>query len=72
MFGMLIMWGLMFFSGICAYAVYANCDPMALGFIDTQDKILPYMVMDKVRIWGIPGLFVAAMFSGALRYVLYS
>ncbi|XP_076029578.1 sodium-coupled monocarboxylate transporter 1-like [Oratosquilla oratoria] len=55
------------FAGLCAYATYFNCDPMATGDIKTMDQILPYFVMDKMgHIYGIPGLFVAALFCGSL------
>ncbi|XP_076063320.1 sodium-coupled monocarboxylate transporter 1-like [Oratosquilla oratoria] len=65
--GQLILRMSVFLCGLCAYATYYDCDPMAQGLLSSKDQILPYFVMDKMgHIYGVPGLFVAALFSGAL------
>ncbi|CAL4122375.1 unnamed protein product [Meganyctiphanes norvegica] len=61
---------LLFLSGAVVFAVYAECSPLSLGYIKTKDQILSYFVLDKLSfITGVPGLFVAAVFSGALSSI---
>jgi len=37
--------------------------------IQKSDEIIPYFLMDTVGSWtGMPGLFVAGVFSGSLRF----
>ncbi|XP_042861691.1 sodium-coupled monocarboxylate transporter 1-like [Penaeus japonicus] len=65
--GMIVLCGLLYFSGLCAFATYHGCDPLTRGLISTKDQIMPYFVMDKMGfLYGMPGLFVATLFSGAL------
>ena len=35
-------------------------------------QLLPYYVMDRLNYPGIPGLFLACLFAGALRYTEHS
>ncbi|KAK8387781.1 hypothetical protein O3P69_018334 [Scylla paramamosain] len=65
--GMFVLWGLFYFSGVVAYGIYHDCDPLISGRIEKPDQILPYLVMDKLAyIKGLPGLFVAAVYGGML------
>ena len=49
------------------YAKYETCDPVAAGIVKKVDQILPYFVMDVGgKIPGLPGLFIAGIFSAAL------
>ncbi|XP_054906424.1 sodium-coupled monocarboxylate transporter 1 [Poeciliopsis prolifica] len=58
------------FSGLTMYSIYKNCDPLSNGDISTSDQLLPYLVMDILEVYpGIPGLFVAAAYSGTLSTV---
>uniref|UniRef100_A0A8C9WQ01 Solute carrier family 5 member 8 n=1 Tax=Scleropages formosus TaxID=113540 RepID=A0A8C9WQ01_SCLFO len=58
------------FSGLCLYAIYQDCDPWTAGLISAPDQLMPYLVMDILRDYpGLPGLFVAAAFSGTLSTV---
>ena len=60
----------MVFMGVCVFAVYADCSPLGLGLISNEDQILPYLVLARLTVLpGMPGLFVAAIFSGSLRLV---
>ncbi|XP_077993921.1 sodium-coupled monocarboxylate transporter 2-like [Glandiceps talaboti] len=53
--------------GIIIYAVYADCDPLREGRIKKPDQVMAYFVIHHLRnLPGIPGLFIAAIFSGAL------
>ncbi|KAF5303911.1 hypothetical protein FQA39_LY01696 [Lamprigera yunnana] len=55
------------FAGIMMYAKYSKCDPISSGQVTHSDQILPYFVMDVGgQIPGLPGLFIAGIFSGAL------
>ncbi|XP_068215669.1 sodium-coupled monocarboxylate transporter 1-like [Palaemon carinicauda] len=64
--GMVLTMSLVFFSGLCAFVNYVGCDPISRGHIFSKDQIIPYFVMDKVGYFGVPGLFVATLLSGAL------
>ncbi|XP_067673390.1 sodium-coupled monocarboxylate transporter 1-like [Haliotis asinina] len=56
--------------GIVIYGFYSRCDPLSLGLISAGDQLLPLFVMDVLgKIPGIPGLFLACMFSGALSTI---
>lgn len=55
------------FSGVIIYARYQSCDPFIIGEIKKPDQIFPYYVMDIAQsVPGLPGLFVAGVFSAAL------
>jgi len=52
------------------YAFYADCDPISAERIKKGDQILPYFVMHVLgSLYGVPGLFVACLFSGTLSTV---
>uniref|UniRef100_A0A3Q3VYP6 Uncharacterized protein n=1 Tax=Mola mola TaxID=94237 RepID=A0A3Q3VYP6_MOLML len=58
------------FAGMCLYSIYKNCDPWTAGLVSAPDQLMPYLVMDILGdIPGLPGLFVAAAFSGSLSTV---
>ncbi|KAF0034599.1 hypothetical protein F2P81_012357 [Scophthalmus maximus] len=70
MVGLWVTVSLAMFSGLTMYSVYKNCDPLTNGDISTSDQLLPYLVMDILAAYpGIPGLFVAAAYSGTLSTV---
>lgn len=55
------------YAGLVIFARYYDCDPLASNMINKADQIFPFYVMDTVGQYpGIPGLFVAGIFSGAL------
>uniref|UniRef100_A0A8C6WRE1 Solute carrier family 5 member 8 n=1 Tax=Neogobius melanostomus TaxID=47308 RepID=A0A8C6WRE1_9GOBI len=58
------------FAGLCLYSIYKSCDPWTSGLISAPDQLMPYLVMDILRGYpGLPGLFVAAAYSGSLSTV---
>ncbi|KAL3048422.1 hypothetical protein OYC64_007071 [Pagothenia borchgrevinki] len=58
------------FAGMCLFSVYKNCDPWTAGLVSAPDQLMPYLVMDILRDYpGLPGLFVAAAYSGSLSTV---
>ncbi|XP_056132666.1 sodium-coupled monocarboxylate transporter 1 [Lampris incognitus] len=57
-------------AGLCLYSVYKSCDPWTAGLVSAPDQLMPYLVMDILRDYpGVPGLFVAAAYSGSLSTV---
>ena len=66
--GMVALMFLAAFAGLVIFAVYVDCDPLKAGYIKKKDQIIPYYVMDKLgHLKGLPGIFLATLFSGALR-----
>ncbi|XP_078098556.1 sodium-coupled monocarboxylate transporter 1-like isoform X2 [Mustelus asterias] len=58
------------FAGLTMYSIYHQCDPLTLKQVKAPDQLLPYLVMDILRDYpGVPGLFVAAAYSGTLSTV---
>nr|XP_061809540.1 sodium-coupled monocarboxylate transporter 1-like [Nerophis lumbriciformis] len=58
------------FAGMCLYSVYKDCDPWTSGAVSALDQLMPYLVMDILGDYpGLPGLFVAAAYSGSLSTV---
>lgn len=67
MVGLWVTVSLAVFSGLTMFSIYKNCDPITNGDISSSDQLLPYLVMDILASYpGIPGLFVAAAYSGTL------
>ncbi|KAG7226798.1 hypothetical protein INR49_014147 [Caranx melampygus] len=70
MVGLWVTVSMAVFSGLAMYSIYKGCDPLTNGDISTPDQLLPYLVMDILAIYpGVPGLFVAAAYSGTLSTV---
>lgn len=70
MVGLWVTVSLAILSGLTMYSVYKKCDPLTNGDVTTSDQLLPYLVMDILAGYpGIPGLFVAAAYSGTLSTV---
>ncbi|VDI37889.1 Hypothetical predicted protein [Mytilus galloprovincialis] len=57
-------------NGLVAFAYYQTCDPLSAGIIKAGDQLLPIFVMEIMgSIPGLPGIFIAAVFSGSLSTV---
>uniref|UniRef100_A0A3Q3QQP3 Solute carrier family 5 member 8 n=1 Tax=Monopterus albus TaxID=43700 RepID=A0A3Q3QQP3_MONAL len=70
MVGLCVTVSLAMLSGLTMYSIYKSCDPLSNGDVSTSDQLLPYLVMDILADYpGIPGLFVAAAYSGTLSTV---
>lgn len=70
MVGLWITVSLAVFSGLTMFSIYKNCDPLTNNDVKSSDQLLPYLVMDILAAYpGIPGLFVAAAYSGTLSTV---
>ncbi|BFZ03071.1 hypothetical protein BsWGS_06110 [Bradybaena similaris] len=68
--GLCIILYLCCFIGIFMSAFYEKCDPLKSKFVTDSNQILPMFVMDILgHLVGLPGLFVAGLFSGALSTI---
>lgn len=66
-FGIIFIKCISAFGGLIIYTKYQACDPLKAGKIEKLDQILPYFIMQVTdRVPGLPGLFVAGIFSAAL------
>ncbi|XP_018354036.1 PREDICTED: putative sodium-dependent multivitamin transporter [Trachymyrmex septentrionalis] len=58
------------FSGLAIYSRYYNCDPFLEKRITSPDMLMPLYVMDTMsNISGLPGLFIAGIFSAGLSTI---
>lgn len=65
--GLIFIKGASCFVGLIMYAKYEHCDPVMTKQIEKVDQILPFFVMEVAsKIPGLPGVFVAGIFSAAL------
>ncbi|KAL0967479.1 hypothetical protein UPYG_G00252780 [Umbra pygmaea] len=56
--------------GLVMFARYGEDSPLDKGFVKTNDQMVLYFVMDVFKdLPGLPGLFVACLFSGALSTI---
>ncbi|XP_065364979.1 sodium-coupled monocarboxylate transporter 1 [Calliphora vicina] len=65
--GVLIFLVICGYSGLLIYATYSDCDPLETKLAKRNDQLLPLLVMETLGdLPGLPGLFVAGVFSAAL------
>ncbi|XP_053989378.1 putative sodium-dependent multivitamin transporter [Hylaeus volcanicus] len=58
------------FSGLAIYSKYYRCDPLTKKRISSTDMLMPLYVMDTMSDKpGLPGLFVAGIFSAGLSTI---
>lgn len=58
------------FIGIIIFSFYASCDPYTNGSVSELDQIFPYFVMEVLSDKpGLPGVFLACIFSGSLSTI---
>ncbi|XP_078460340.1 sodium-dependent multivitamin transporter-like isoform X3 [Lampetra planeri] len=56
--------------GLVMYARYQECSPLNTGLLKSPDQLVLYFVMDVLRdLPGLPGLFVACLFSASLSTI---
>lgn len=68
--GFVLLTSLACLAGLVIYGKYHGCDPMLAKRISAPDQLFPLFVMEILGDFpGIPGLFVAGVFSGALSTV---
>lgn len=55
------------YNGLLLYATYHDCDPLTTKLAKAKDQLVPLLVMQILKdIPGLPGLFIAGVFSGEL------
>ncbi|XP_017764409.1 PREDICTED: sodium-coupled monocarboxylate transporter 2-like isoform X2 [Eufriesea mexicana] len=65
--GIITIVSLSCYTGIVIFAAFHDCDPITTKQIRKPDQLLPFYVMGITEsIPGLPGLFVAGVFSAAL------
>ncbi|XP_076662885.1 sodium-coupled monocarboxylate transporter 2 [Andrena cerasifolii] len=65
--GIITIVSLSCYTGIVIFAAFHDCDPLTTKQITKPDQLLPFFVMEMAdSIPGLPGLFVAGVFSAAL------
>ncbi|XP_065079972.1 sodium-coupled monocarboxylate transporter 1-like [Ochlerotatus camptorhynchus] len=65
--GLIVINSLACFIGLLIYAKYEECDPITTKQVQKLDQVVPFYVMDAGgKIPGLPGLFIAGVFSAAL------
>ncbi|XP_061170771.1 sodium-coupled monocarboxylate transporter 1-like isoform X2 [Saccostrea echinata] len=69
--GLFIMVTTACLAGISVFAFYAmkGCDPYTNKEIKSSNQIIPLFVIQMLHVPGVPGLFIAGLFSGALSSV---
>lgn len=56
--------------GIILYAYFEDCDPLTAKLVSDADQIFPYYVMQVLSSKpGLPGVFLACIFSGSLSTI---
>ena len=74
MISVVLLWvltGCAILAGLAIYATYWSCDPQSLGLIEKKDELVTFFVLDHLlHFYGLPGLFIASLLSGSLRYIL--
>ncbi|CAG4979600.1 unnamed protein product [Parnassius apollo] len=65
--GISVLYCLCIYCGLLIYARFHDCDPLQTKLAKAKDQLLPLLVMDVLgNIPGLPGIFVAGIFSAAL------
>ncbi|XP_017772841.1 PREDICTED: sodium-coupled monocarboxylate transporter 2-like [Nicrophorus vespilloides] len=65
--GMMVVNLCSIYTGLMMYAKYKDCDPLKSKKITVHDQMLPYYILHVAgKIPGLPGLFIAGVFSAAL------
>uniref|UniRef100_A0A6P4FLT4 Sodium-coupled monocarboxylate transporter 1 isoform X2 n=1 Tax=Drosophila rhopaloa TaxID=1041015 RepID=A0A6P4FLT4_DRORH len=66
-FGLILLYGLCIYNGLLLYATYFDCDPLTTKLAAAKDQLVPLLVVQSMTSFpGVPGMFVAGVFSAAL------
>lgn len=65
--GVTILISMCIYNGLLLYATYHDCDPLTTKLAKAKDQLVPLLVMQILKdIPGLPGVFIAGVFSGEL------
>ncbi|XP_068156264.1 sodium-coupled monocarboxylate transporter 1-like isoform X1 [Drosophila tropicalis] len=65
--GLTVLNAICFYNGLLLYAAYYDCDPLTTKLALAKDQLVPLLVVELLNEFpGIPGMFVAGVFSAAL------
>ncbi|XP_063223254.1 sodium-coupled monocarboxylate transporter 2-like [Bacillus rossius redtenbacheri] len=69
-FGLILIFTINFYTGMILYSHYNACDPVKSKIVAGSDELLPLYVMSTMgHMKGLPGFFVAGIFSASLGTV---
>lgn len=65
--GQVTMVTLVSIVGLVLYSYYLECDPVLANVVSKRDAVIPLFVLQEfATYYGIPGIFISCLFSGAL------
>lgn len=66
--GIIILIAMCMYNGLILYGTYHDCDPLTTKLAKKEDQLIPLLVMKILKdIPGLPGLFIAGVFSGDMK-----
>lgn len=66
--GVIILIAMCMYNGLILYGTYHDCDPLTTKLAKKKDQLIPLLVMKILKdIPGLPGLFIAGVFSGNVK-----
>ncbi|XP_070135189.1 sodium-coupled monocarboxylate transporter 1-like [Drosophila bipectinata] len=65
--GLITVYSLCIYNGLLLFATYYDCDPLTTKLAVAKDQLVPLLVVQSLSSFpGVPGMFVAGVFSAAL------
>ncbi|EDW34022.1 GL21802 [Drosophila persimilis] len=65
--GLTVLNAVCLYNGLLLYATYYDCDPLTTKLAVAKDQLVPLLVVQSLSSFpGVPGMFVAGVFSAAL------
>merc|ERR1711928_120698 len=70
-FTMIVLMDLgIYYLGLVIYTKYKDCDPISSGRVSKIDQLVPlFVIQSSGSLPGVPGLFVAGLYSASLSTV---
>lgn len=60
-----VLLGMCMFTGLLMYATFYDCDPLTTKLAKAKDQLVPLLAIQTLKdIPGLPGVFMAGVFSG--------
>ncbi|KAH8382222.1 hypothetical protein KR009_002452 [Drosophila setifemur] len=65
--GLVVLLSICVYNGLLLFATYYDCDPLTTKLAVAKDQMVPLLVVQSLSSFpGVPGMFVAGVFSAAL------